>query len=62
MKRPPVNANESLTGGVGGRGGGEKIEKEDKDKRFISVSTLYKLERKYLIFPVFIYLHRLFKI
>ena len=39
MKRPPVNANEFLTGGVGGRGGGEEIEKEDKDKRFITVST-----------------------
>ena len=26
MKRPPVNANEFLTGGVGGRGGGGEIE------------------------------------
>ena len=41
---------------------GEEIEKEDEDKRFISVSTLYKLERKYLKFPVFINLYRLFKI
>ena len=47
--------------GLGG-GGGEEIEKEDEDKRFISVSTLYKLERKYLKFPVFINLYRLFKI
>ena len=42
--------------------GGEEVEKQDKDKRFISVSTPKKLERKCLKFPVFINLYRLFKI
>ena len=35
MKRPPVNANEFLTGGVGGRGGGRKWNKK------IRITVLY---------------------